>query len=154
LKTQLNNIRFAFLCLIITSLVGCKLADQLSKKKVNDNLMIRYALYYDNRTSNHKPYEFIVSIDTLNVNIRYHVLYQFHLKSNAIEKLQINGKERKDYVLITDSVNMYPKEELFLITPFESQIFERIIYLSDSLKLKDFNFLKQAKGFKIISQKS
>jgi hypothetical protein len=35
----------------------------------------------------------------------------------------------------------------------EPEIFDRVIYLSDSLKLKNFSFLKKVKGFKLISTK-
>lgn len=85
------------------------------------------------------------------------------MKSNKIEKFENHGrKTERKYILMLDSTvidknNMVfdnelkpVSENLFSISQLEFKIFEKVTYFSDSLHLKDFNFLKQAKGFQLI----
>ena len=130
---------------------GCKIATQLSKEKVTSNLIIRYALFYNNRTINKKPSFIYVSVDSSNSKIRNHNAYLFYLNSNKVEKINNYRGEVKKYTLISDSTNN--NADLLSVSIFEAQIFEKVIYLADSMRLKDFNFLNQSKIFSLIPKK-
>ena len=150
MKNQLDIIRFATFLLIIPLFISCKIATVLSKKKIDDNLFARYALFYNNRTGNHKPVNFSVSLDTLNTKSRNHRLYMFYLNSDTVEKFQNYKGQRENYILTTDSSKNNSNEKIIPLTQLETQIFDKIIYFSDSLKLKDFDFLKKGTGFKLV----
>lgn len=154
MKNQLNNTIFTIFFLLIIFLLSCKLSTQLSMKKVNDNFLVRYTLLYNNRKANHKPVSLYVSVDTLNTRDINHYYYLFSLNSNTVTKFHSYMGRRENFTLATDSKNNGSNDKLFPLTKLDSEIFDKIIYFSDSLKLKDFLFLKKAKGFKISSQKS
>ena len=152
MKFQLS-IRPAILFLLFILFGSCNIATQLPTTRVNDNLMVRYALFYNNRTANHKPTRFYVSVDTLNTKSRNHSLYIFNLNSDTVEKYHDYIGQRANYKLMNDLTNNNCDEKLFPLTELESEIFYKIIYFSDSLKLKNFHFLEKSKGFKISPQK-
>lgn len=152
MKFQLS-IRSTIFFLIFILLGSCKIATHLPTTKVNDNLMVRYALFYNNRTANHKPTKFYVSVDTLNTRRRNHSLYIFNLNSDTVEKFHDYIGQIANYKLMNNPTNTNYDGKLFPLTGLESEIFYKIIYFSDSLKLKDFHFLEKTKGFEISPQK-
>jgi hypothetical protein len=145
-----------FFILSVSLLTGCKIANTISLKRDNKNRLIYYSLFYNNRTASHIPKMIVVQIDSFtNSKEREHKLYQFYLTSNEVKKIWQQNRKRNEYLLIIDTLateNDLPNNnnELFPISQFESGIFETVIFYSDSLGLKDFKYLNNAKGFKII----
>jgi hypothetical protein len=143
---------------------GCILGKQLSKK-IENKQMISYHLFYNNRTAKHKPVQIAVFIDSLYTKMRYQLVYRFDLTSDKVEKYSNNVGKKENYILLVDSIitenkNIIPgneikttSENILDVTSLDITIFKKVIYFSDSLKLKDFKFLNQAKHFKAISKK-
>jgi hypothetical protein len=149
--------------LLLVFIAGCKLATRLSMEKINNNSVVSYDLFYNNRTAKHKAFYINVSVGSINRESAHRSLYSFFLNSNKVEKFENRGlKTGKKYILVLDSAITYKNnvlfnnelrpvgENLFSVSQFEFNLFKKVIYFSDSLHLKDFNFLKQAKVFKLI----
>jgi hypothetical protein len=141
-----------FFLLVVIFFAGCKLATTFSKSKIDNNFVF-YALFYNNRTAKHKPKFFLVGVETLNTSRANFMSYSYYfsLDSNKVEKF-IHKGSGENYILILDSTNVDGNENIFPVSQLESKIFQKVIYFSDSLKLKDFSFLKKAKGFKLITK--
>lgn len=143
-----NSISF----LLVFFFTGCTLATTLSSGKVDNSLYMSYDLFYNNRTARHKPAEISVSAQkVIAKKIIYSRLYRFYINSNKVEKRETSGGKRVKLYLVLDSTG-FVNENLFSVSQQEFEIFEKVIYYSDSLHLKDFNFLKKAKGFKLIPE--
>lgn len=129
-------------------IAGCKLGVFLSKQKATDNSYIFYQLNYNNRSANHKPLLFYVSRDTISKFVN-HTLYTFYLSNDEVTKFINYGGQRTNYILSFDSSKI-DMQSTFPISQLDFQIFKKIVYYSDSLKLKNFNFLKKATNFKVV----
>lgn len=150
-KILLINIKYIFIFFIVLC-AGCKIATLLSSKIVDNHTRVRYTLFYNNRNANHKPSFIYVSVDTLNSRSHGHSFYHFQLNSDTIYKFHSYANIRSISILITDTSNSNSTASLTPITQLESDIFDKVINLTDSLNLKNFHFLKKQKGFKIVSQ--
>ncbi len=137
---------FLFLLILFS---GCKIGQTLSVKHVNKNLRVLYGLTYNNRTAKHKPLKIYVSVDTLNTRFRNHSQYTFYINSNMVRKSSNYGGEVQISYLVIDSLNISVKDNLSAISLLEYNLFEKVIYFSDSMNLKDFSYLRKANGFKL-----
>ncbi len=135
---------YLFLCFALIS--GCRLSKSLEGYGKLEDEKIRYSLFYNNRTSTHVP--IAIYAMTLNTKTSKHISYLFYLNQNVVT-LQKN-REHYSLYLEDDTMSLQKKttkNELIPISSFDRAVFEKVIYFSDSLKLKNFYFLRKAKGF-------
>jgi hypothetical protein len=75
--------------------------------------------------------------------------YYFYFHTDTVLKIYNNRVS----ILATELTKSNFKQIIPTVTESETEIFDKVIYYSDSLKLKDFKFLKKATGFEETSLK-
>jgi hypothetical protein len=125
-----------------------------------DKWTVSFAIF-DSNPALHKPY-------TIHAQARsgqFQTLYWFYENKDFVWKSEaINFTAKKDYYLMYDSSFNYTVDkqaklfhnaaekingEIIPFSALDSTVINEVIRVSDSLKLKNFHFLKKAIGFRL-----
>ena len=139
-----------YIFLIVVIITGCKLSSPLKGYGELEDRKIRYDLIYNNRKQTHVPVMIMASTMGTKTH-KIHYAYVFYLASDKV--LLNKNREHFELHYSSDTANSKTMEngDYFIpITNFDRAVFNEVIYLSDSLRLKNFDFLKHAEKFKKI----
>ena len=145
------------LFIILTSffLSGCILGKRISKPNFMDGWHVTYSLLYNNRHASHIPVK-IVTVAFLK-ETQKQFIYEFFISSDSVSKFSYPYKipEGTFYQLVFDSsqVSTTSNKNFVDISKLDSDIFAKVIYLADSMHLKNFNYLRQGIAFKLLTKK-
>ena len=153
-----------FIILTNIFLFGCHSTKSLLRDDVIGQWKVSYVIF-DANPMLHKSY----TIHAKATNGTQQTLYWFFEDKDAVHKSEAKRmKAETDYRLIFDTTFNYrlDKEEvlamensikisgkLINLSSLDSAIFQKIVLLSSSNNLKDFNYLTKAKYFKVIAKR-
>ena len=164
LKITNYTMKKYFIYFYLLTLIGCYSGKILSRKNQVDDWLVDYTLM-GAVPRQHSPYTIHVTANSG----KDQYLYWFFANTDYVQKSKgFRGKGVTDYYLVFDSGYSYTMNKwdslgynesvknngkVFPLSKLDSTVFQKIIFYSDSLKLKNFNFLKRGKYFKVVATK-
>lgn len=144
-----------FIMLTILFLSGCILGKRIAKSNFIDGWNVKYFLLYNNRQASHVPVK-IVTVAFLK-KTQSQFMYEFLLSSDSVTKFSYPYKKPDGtfYQLVFDSnqVGATSNKNLIALSKLDSNIFDKVIYLADSLHFKSFNYLRKEVAFMLLDKK-
>ena len=140
--------RTVFIILTIFFLSGCILGKRIAKSNFIDGWNVKYFLLYNNRQASHVPVK-IVTVAFLK-ETQKQFMYEFFLNSDSVTKFSYPYKKPDGtfYQLVFSS----NQNNTVSLSKLDTEIFNKIIHLADSMHFKSFNYLSEAAAFKQIDK--
>ena len=143
--------RTIFIILTLFFLSGCILGKRISKSNFVDGWNVKYFLRYNNRQASHIPVQIMIVAFLKETQEQF--MYEFFLSSDSVTKFSYPYKKPDGtfYELVFDSNQV--SKNFVAISKLDSDIFDKVIHLADSMHLKNFNYLNQGVAFKLLDKK-
>lgn len=152
------------LYILLFSLPCCSKISSISRNHKVEDWNVEYSLL-GNIPKQHSPYTILVNAR----NGANQSLYWFFANTDFVQKSKgLRNRGVTDYYLIYDSSYRYKMNkwdslslkkssetngELVPLNKLDLEVFNKIIFYSDSLKLRSFHHLKKAQTFKVVVTK-